>query len=101
MPTDAFAIAVTVENTGDRVGRDVVQAYVRPPAVDGIERPAREFAGAQSVALDSGASRSVTLDLDELACSRYDDGWTVDSGRYTVAVGRSAADMRTTVAIER
>ncbi|MBX0303817.1 beta-glucosidase [Haloarcula salinisoli] len=94
-------VEVTVENVGDRAGRDVVQAYVRPPAVEGIDRPVREFAGAQPVALDPGESRTVTLALDELALSRYQDGWTVDSGRYTVEVGRSVADMRTTVTIER
>ena len=94
-------VEVTVENTGDRAGREVVQAYVRPPTVEGVARPEREFAGARSVALDAGESRTVSVDLDELAHSRYDDGWTVDSGRYTVEVGRSVADVRTTVGIDR
>ncbi|WP_262178696.1 beta-glucosidase [Haloarcula laminariae] len=94
-------VEVTVENVGDRPGREVVQAYVRPPATDGVERPEREFAGARSVVLDSGESRAVTLDLDGLAWSRYDDGWTVDGGRYTVEVGRSVVDVRATVGIDR
>ena len=94
-------IEVTVENVGDRAGRDVVQAYVRPPTVDDIERPEREFAAAQPVALDAGESRTVTLELDDLACARYDDGWTVDDGHYTVEVGRSVADVRATVDLER
>lgn len=94
-------VEVTVENVGERAGREVVQAYVRPPAVEGIDRPEREFAGAQPVRLDSGESRTVTLDLDELAFTRYSDGWTVDNGRYTVEVGRSVADVRSTVSIER
>ncbi|MFC6757531.1 MULTISPECIES: beta-glucosidase [Haloarcula] len=94
-------VEVTVENVGDTAGHEVVQAYVRPPAVDGIDRPEREFAGAQPVALDAGESRTVTLALDELAFSRYDDGWTVDSGRYTVEVGRSVVDVRSTADIDR
>jgi len=94
-------VEVAVENVGERAGREVVQAYVRPPAVEGIDRPEREFAGAQPVRLDAGESRTVTLDLDELAFTRYSDGWTVDDGRYTVEVGRSVADVRSTVSIER
>ncbi|WP_324662956.1 beta-glucosidase [Haloarcula sediminis] len=98
---DETAVEVTVENAGDRAGREVVQAYVRPPTVEGIERPEREFAGAQPVTLDAGESRTVTFALDELAFSRYDDGWTIDSGRYTVEIGRSSADVRTTVEVYR
>ena len=94
-------VEVTVRNTSDRQGRDVVQAYVRPPSVETVERPEREFAGATTVALDAGASETVTVGLDELAVSRYDDGWTVDSGRYEVEIARSAADVRTTVGIDR
>ena len=94
-------VEVTVENVGDRPGRDVVQAYVRPPAVDGVDRPVREFAGAASLALDAGASETVSLPLDELALSRYDEGWVVDSGTYTVEIGRSLQDTRQTVTVER
>jgi beta-glucosidase len=94
-------VDVTVENVGERSGREVVQAYVRPPSVEGIERPERELAAVQPVTLDPGESQTLTIELDELALSRYDDGWYVDSGRYTVEVGRSAADVRTTVDIER
>ena len=47
---------------------------MRPPAVEGIERLGREFAGARPIALGSGAFRAVTLALDELTCSQYDDG---------------------------
>ena len=92
-------VEVTIENAGEHAGHEVVQAYVRPPT--GTERPEREFAGAESVPLDPGESATVSLDLDELAFSRYDGGWTVDSGRYTIEIGRSSADVRATVEIER
>ncbi|MDS0282838.1 beta-glucosidase [Haloarcula onubensis] len=99
--TGDATVEVPVENTSERPGREVVQAYVRPPTVEGTDRPEREFAAAAPVRLDAGESRTVTLDLDELALSRYDGGWTVDGGHYTVEVGRSVADVRTTAAIER
>ncbi|WP_423998716.1 beta-glucosidase family protein [Haloarcula salina] len=96
-------VSVTVENVADRPGREVVQAYVSPPDVDGVERPEREFAAAESVRLDAGERRTVTLSLDDLALSRYDteDGWTVDSGTYAVEVGRSARDVRASATLER
>ncbi|MFC6864893.1 beta-glucosidase [Halomicroarcula sp. GCM10025817] len=100
---DGETVSVTVENVADRRGREVVQAYVRPPQVEGVDRPVREFAGAAAVELDAGESERVAVDLADLARSRYDpdDGWTVDAGTYTVEVGRSAADVRATTALER
>lgn len=100
---DDQTVSVTVENVADRPGREVVQAYVRPPDVDGIERPEREFAAFEVVRLDAGERRTVSLALDDLALSRYDpvDGWTVDPGTYTVEVGRSAGDVRATATLER
>lgn len=100
---DDQTVSVTVENVADRPGREVVQAYVRPPDVDGVERPEREFAAFEPVHLDAGERRTVTLALDDLALSRYDtdEGWTVDSGSYTVEVGRSARDVRGTATLER
>ena len=100
---DDQTVSVAVENVADRPGREVVQAYVRPPDVAGVERPDREFAAFEPVRLDAGERRTVTLTLDDLALSRYDTdgGWTVDSGTYTVEVGRSSRDVRATATLER
>ncbi|WP_254271551.1 beta-glucosidase family protein [Haloarcula marina] len=100
---DDGTVSIRVENVGERPGREVVQAYVRPPEDAPVDRPVRELGGFASVPLSPGESRTVTLTLDELAFSRYDSasGWTVDSGTYTVEIGRSAADIRGTVGVER
>jgi beta-glucosidase len=96
-------VAVPVANVADRPGREVVQAYVRPPSVAGVDRPERELAGFEAVQLDAGERQTVELALDDLAFSRYDtdSGWTVDSGTYTVEIGRSSRDVRTTVRVDR
>ncbi|WP_440007394.1 beta-glucosidase family protein [Halomicrococcus sp. SG-WS-1] len=101
---DGDAVRVTVENRAERPGREVVQAYVRPPAApDGVERPVRELAGAAAVELDGGETSTVEVDLDDLAFARYDpdDGWVTDSGAYAIEVGRSSRDVRTTVRVDR
>ncbi|EMA10397.1 beta-glucosidase [Haloarcula vallismortis] len=96
-------VTVPVENVADRPGREVVQAYVRPPSVEGGDRPERELAGFEAVQLAAGERQTVELTLDDLAFSRYasDSGWTVDTGTYTVEIGRSSQDIRTTVPVDR
>jgi len=101
--TGERTVAVTVKNAADRPGREVIQAYVRPPSVDGVDRPRRELAGFEAVQLDADEQKTVALTLDDLAFSRYDpnSGWTVDTGTYTVEIGRSSRDIRTTVPVDR
>ena len=94
--------SVTVQNTSDRDGIEVVQLYVGPEntaqatGADGLVRPLRELAGFAAIELPAGASRTVEVDIDERALGRYDSevGWTIDPGPYTVCVGRSSADLR-------
>ncbi|MFC7130181.1 beta-glucosidase family protein [Haloferax chudinovii] len=97
------AVAVEVTNASDRDGREVVQAYVRPPAVAGVERPTRELAGYAAVELTAGETETVELPLSEHAFRRYDDseGWTVDAGDYVVEVGRSSRDVRAETTVSR
>jgi len=100
---DDETVRVTVENTSARDGREVVQAYVRPPRVADVDRPLREFAGHTAVEIPAGESVTVDVTLDDLAFRRYDesDGWTVDPGAYGVEVGRSSRDVRAETGISR
>ncbi|ELY67276.1 beta-glucosidase [Natrinema versiforme] len=99
---DDRTVRVTVENVADRDGREVVQAYVRPPESGAVERPTRELAGFESVAIPAGETRTVEIDLADRSLGRYDadDGWVIDAGTYTVELARSARDRRKTVDIE-
>jgi beta-glucosidase len=94
---------VTVANRADRPGREVVQAYLEPPAAPaGIDRPRRELAAFDSVELDGGERRTVSLSIPRRALARYDprDGWTVDAGEYAVVVGRSSRDGRARATVD-
>jgi len=93
---------VDVENVADRDGREVVQAYVRPPETD-VERPERELAGFAAVEVPAGGSETVEIELSEAAFARYDeqDGWTVDEGTYEIEVGRSSRDIRSRAEVHR
>jgi beta-glucosidase len=100
---DDETVRVTVENISERDGREVVQAYVRPPRVADVDRPRREFAGHTAVEIPAGHSVTVDVALDDLAFRRYDesDGWTVDAGAYGVEVGRSSRDVRAETGVSR
>ena len=97
-----YRAIVTVANASERDGREVVQAYVRPPAADGVDRPVRELAGFEAVAVPAGEERTVEFALDDRAFARYgDSGWRVDPGEYVVEVGRSSRDARIERVVER
>lgn len=82
-------VNVRVQNTGDRVGKDVVQLYVKPPS-SAVGRPKRALVAFTKVTLNPGESRTVALDLDQEAVSYWDQGekghWKVDQGTYEVCL---------------
>ena len=86
-------VKVTVTNTGDRVGAEVVQLYIAPPQT-GLYRPLRELKGFARVELAPGESRTVTFTLDDRSFAVWADGWKIPAGTYTVQVGASSEDIR-------
>ena len=74
-------VTMTVTNTGDRVGDEVAQVYVRDP-VASLSQPVRRLRGFQRVTLDPGASTTVRFILD-----RTDVGFHDNRGRYLVEPG--------------
>lgn len=97
-----LAVSLTVTNTGERAGREVVQAYVSVPDSLVVRVP-RELKGFVSVTLEPGESRRVEIavERDELAYwSVVDHAWVVEGGSYTVEVGSSSRDLRTLASVE-
>lgn len=87
-------VAVTVTNTGERAGHEVVQVYVADPA-SAVFRPDQELKGFAVVALEPGASRRVTIDLDARAFSYWSaDRWLLEGGEFEIRVGASSRDVR-------
>jgi beta-glucosidase len=89
-------VALTVTNTGDRPGADVVQVYVHDPEST-VFRPEQELRAFAKVRLGPGESRQVTLALDGRAFAYWDvreRGWCVEPGRFEVRVAASSRDVR-------
>ena len=90
--TDA-RVALTVRNTGQRAGKEVVQVYVRAPR--GVGTGARELKAFAPVWLEPGASQRVELELGARAFRHWQDGhgWVVTPGEYEVFAGRSSVEL--------
>ena len=94
-------VQVTVRNTGDRDGADVVQVYVHRTST-GVHRPDRELKGFARVDVPAGGSVTVTVPLDAKAFRHFDvvsGTWQVEEGDYEVLVGASVDDIRLTGAL--
>ncbi|SDS78237.1 glycoside hydrolase family 3 C-terminal domain-containing protein [Microlunatus soli] len=90
----AVTVAVTVTNTGDRAGAEVVQVYVGDRQ-SAVPRPLRELKAFDKIALDPGESGTVELRLDERAFAFWStrfDRWLVESGDFEITVGSSSRD---------
>ncbi|MGN8244947.1 glycoside hydrolase family 3 C-terminal domain-containing protein [Cellulomonas soli] len=99
---DAEQVSVTVTNTGQRTGAEVVQVYVHRET-PGVHRPDRELKGFARVELAPGESTTVTVPLGERAFRHFDVGtgaWQVEQGRYAVLVGSHVDDVRASVAVD-
>ena len=96
--TDGESVSVTVKNTGDRMGAEIVQLYVVPPR-NGIFRPKCELKGFERIELDAGESRTVRFALDERCFAVWQDGWRVPQGVYGIEIGSSSEDIKAKVEI--
>jgi beta-glucosidase len=102
-PTVAAAVVeVTVTNTGQRAGAEVVQVYVSDP-IAGVDRPQHELRAFAKVRLAAGESRRVRLELGERAFAFWSavspKGWRVEPGEFVVEIGASSRDLRHTASI--
>lgn len=91
---DEIIASVTVTNTGDRDGKEVVQLYVSD-AISTVLTPVRQLKAFEKIALAPGESRTVSMRVpfDELRLYNGDGEWVVEPGEFVFSIGRSSADL--------
>jgi len=92
IPPDGEAtISVTVTNTGQRAGDEVVQLYLRD-CLSSVTRPVRELKGFQRLTLQPGESRRVAFTLTPANLALLDEAMhlVVEPGEFAVMVGGSS-----------
>jgi beta-glucosidase len=98
---DTVEVTVTIRNTGNVAGKEIVQLYVRD-VESRLVRPEKELKAFAKVALEPGEAKDVTLTLQPRDFAYYDSTyreWVIESGEFELLIGKSSADivLRTTI----
>ena len=102
---DEIVAKVTVKNTGDVAGKNVVQVYAQTPYGDyekehKVEKSAIALVGfGKTGTLQPGASETVTVTIDRYLLASYDmtanngeGGYILSAGDYYLSIGDDAHD---------
>ena len=90
-----MTISVDVTNTGNMLGKEVVQVYVHDQ-ISSLMRPSKELKGFAKVELQPGETKTVSIHLDFRAFAFYHPGyrqWITESGEFDLLVGSSSAEI--------
>ncbi|MEW2424979.1 glycoside hydrolase family 3 N-terminal domain-containing protein [Streptomyces nigra] len=90
-----FALSLTVRNTGDRAGTEVVQLYLHDP-VASVVQPVQRLVGYTRVPLEPGEARRVrvTVPADVASFTGRDGHRVVEPGALELRLAASSTDAR-------
>ena len=91
-----LTIKISVKNTGNREGQEVVQLYISD-IKSSLPRPIKELKGFQKIKLAPGEEKTVTFTIDKEALSFFDDtqhAWIAEPGKFEAIIAASAADIK-------
>lgn len=102
MKTDRQGVTLTVTNSGDRDGAEVVQMYVGLKNAI-VFRPEKELKGFSKVYLKAGESQKVHIPFDDKTFRYWNiktNHWEVEMGTYRIMAGASVSDIRLEAELE-
>ncbi len=88
-------ISMDIKNTGDRVGKEIVQLYIRD-LIASVTVPVKELKGFNKIFLKPGEMRTVEFKLTHNDLALYNNYMdrVVEPGTFKVMVGSSSDDIR-------
>lgn len=92
---DDITVEVTVKNTGNVAGREVVQIYVSAPATT-LKKPVKELkAFGKTKDIEPGQTDTVVMHISKSSLASWtDNGWNIESGTYTISAAANASDIK-------
>ena len=96
---EVVTLTVSVENRGEREGKQVVQVYAER-AGSAVDRPVRWLVGYAPVRVAAGESTTVGVEVSTRLLAYWADGWTYEPGAYTLRVGTSVVDLPLDATVE-
>ena len=98
---DLYDVTVTVKNTGNFEGKEVVELYISAPDNKTANKPAKELkAYAKTKLLKPGENETITLTLKAEDLASFDEAasaWVVTEGEYQFLIGASSQDIKATL----
>ena len=87
--------SVTVTNTGNVTGKEVVQLYIRD-LIGSITHPVKELKGFQKVELKAGESRKITfsISVNDLKFYNSDLKFVAEPGDFKIFIGGNSRDLK-------
>lgn len=99
--TDTLKLTVDITNTGDIMGKETVQLYLK--AINSsVLRPEKELKGFQKIQLLPEETKTINFELSFRTFAFFDttiSDWKVDTGTYEIFLGASSQDIRLQTAI--
>lgn len=91
-----LTLSVTVTNTGDVDGDEIVQLYIQDVAATRVSRPLRELKDFKRISLKKGESQAVEFVITEemLRFLNYDGEFASEAGKFIAYIGESSSTDR-------
>lgn len=97
---DGFEASITITNTGNVPGKEVVQLYVTAPS-GGLDKPIRELKSfGKTKLLNAGESQKLTFKIDAYTLASFNEAtsqWETAVGNYNLQFATNIQDIRESI----